>query len=237
MDNQKKILKDQRNITALVVKKFPVYYLAGGTALAFHFNHRFSEDLDFFSPQYDPDQAGEIMQFIQKKTGFPFVPDSQVPSTKKTAGMRVFYIGLSKDISMKIDFVEDVLPNTQKTAKGILSKQDIYIRKIYAAIGTKGKLSYTGRAVPGGRQSVKDLYDIYWLSLRFKRLSRFFLEFFSTSDVERLEHWYKAFDRQEAKLELLDLDVRHDPRRVFSYMDDMILCELKEKCFEVSHED
>ena len=236
MNIKKMILKDQKTITGLVVKKFPAYYLAGGTALAFHFGHRFSEDLDFFSPQYDAGKTKEIMWFIKKETGHSFAPDSSVPSTKKTAGMSVFYIELGKEISMKIDFVEDVLPCTQKTVNGILTKQDIYIRKIYAAIGTKGKLSYTGRVVPGGRQSVKDLYDIYWLSLKFKRLSRFFFEFFSSSDAERLEHWYKSFDRREAKLELLDLDVKHDPRRVFEYMDDMVLHELEEKRLEVNDE-
>lgn len=70
--------------------------------------------------------------------------------------------------------------------------------------------------------------------MKFKRLSKVFFEFFSSSDAQRLEHWYKSFDRQEAKLELLDLDVKHDPRKVFEAMDDMILYELKEKRLEVN---
>lgn len=154
MDNKKKILKDQKTITALVVKKFPAYYLAGGTALAFHFGHRFSEDLDFFSPQYEAGKTEEIMRFIKKETGYPFVAKSSVPSTKRMAGMRVFYIELGKGVSMKVDFVEDVLPNTQKIENGILSKQDIYIRKIYAAIGSKGNCPMSVEPLlVGGRAS------------------------------------------------------------------------------------
>ena len=46
------IKKEQKRITELVTAKFKKYYLTGGTALSFYFNHRFSEDLDFFSQRY-----------------------------------------------------------------------------------------------------------------------------------------------------------------------------------------
>ena len=41
--------------------------------------------------------------------------------------------------------------------------------------------------------------------------------------VTRLEHWYRGFGRSEAMLELLDMDVTDDPRKVFAYMDKAIL--------------
>jgi predicted nucleotidyltransferase component of viral defense system len=65
MDIRAKIVKDQKRITKMVTGEFPVYYLAGGTALAFYLRHRFSEDLDFFSPAYDPVMANKIMRYIK----------------------------------------------------------------------------------------------------------------------------------------------------------------------------
>lgn len=32
--------------------------------------HRFSEDLDFFSPDYDPGVADKVMRYIKAKTGY-----------------------------------------------------------------------------------------------------------------------------------------------------------------------
>lgn len=58
------IQKEQKRITGLVVKKFKDYYLTGGTALAFYFGHRFSEDLDFFSQKYQKNDPDKIMAFI-----------------------------------------------------------------------------------------------------------------------------------------------------------------------------
>jgi hypothetical protein len=73
---------------------------------------------------------------------------------------------------------------------------------------------------------VKDLYDLYTLSRRHEPLKKFFFRHFAVADVARLEHWYLGFSRSEAALELLDLDVKDDPRKVFSYMDKVILKEM-----------
>lgn len=43
----------------------PRFYLAGGTGLAFHLGHRFSVDLDFFSPELDavgPDERAALRE-------------------------------------------------------------------------------------------------------------------------------------------------------------------------------
>ena len=44
--------------------------------------------------------------------------------------------------------------------------------------------------------------------------------------MARLKHWYLGFGRSEAVLELLDLDVKDDPRKVFAYMDKVFLKEM-----------
>ncbi len=223
MNARARIVRDQKRITRMVTGKFPDYYLAGGTALAFHLGHRFSEDLDFFSPVYDPVTAVKIMRYIKVQTGYGFKSSDEIKGSKSMAGMRVFYLDMGDDIAMKVDFVEDVFGDTAVVKGGLLSIADIYQRKIFAAIGVRGKMSSTGRAVAGGRQNVKDLYDLYTLSKSYKPLKDFFFRQFSLVDAQRLESWYRGFSRSETLLELLDLDVKDDPRKVFSYMDKMIL--------------
>jgi hypothetical protein len=146
--------------------------------------------------------------------------------------MKVFYLEMGAGIVMKVDFVEDVFGDTAVINDGILSLADIYQRKIFAAIGVKGTLSSTGRLIAGGRQSVKDLYDLYTLSKGHETLNKFFFRHFSVTDLPRLEHWYRGFSRSEAVLELLDLDVKDDPRKVFAYMDKVILKDMANRKVE-----
>ena len=61
-----------------------------------------------------------------------------------------------------IDFVQDFEKNIKKIKNGLHSVEDIYCRKISAAIGTVIKQDVTGRVIHTGRQSVKDLFDIYY---------------------------------------------------------------------------
>jgi hypothetical protein len=49
----------------------PNYYLAGGTGLALHLGHRFSVDLDFFSPSGDsvgPDERAMIRKSLDDRS-------------------------------------------------------------------------------------------------------------------------------------------------------------------------
>ncbi len=225
MDARKRMIKEQKKIARMVTSRFPEYYLAGGTALAFHLKHRFSEDLDFFSPSYTPASADKIMRHIKVMTGYSFKVGDALKGNKKIAGMKVFYLDMGSAV-MKVDFVEDVFGDAVVVEKGILSLADIYRHKIFAAIGVRGKMSSTGGPVAGGRQSVKDLYDLYTLSKRHEPLKKFFFRYFSAADAARLDHWYRGFHRSEAVLELLDLDVKDDPRKVFAYMDKVILKEM-----------
>lgn len=60
--NQKKILK---NVSFL--KEYKIY-LAGGTALALHFGHRTSQDLDFYTPKhFNPQTVYKTFKQIFKK--------------------------------------------------------------------------------------------------------------------------------------------------------------------------
>ena len=88
--------------------------------------------------------------------------------------------------------------------KSLESIEDIYRRKISAA---------AGRTIPTGRQSVKDLFDLYCLSKRRQPLSEFFFEYFSYDKAEALIAWYRGFNRMNLKIELLELVPKVDTAR------------------------
>lgn len=222
------IQDEQMRITSLVTNKFKEYYLTGGTALAFYFEHRFSEDLDFFSQKYKKVDPDKIMKFIAEETGFKYQLDA-VQDNLKLVPMKVYSMELKHKLVLKIDFVQDYIKNLGRIKKGLHSIDDIYLRKLYAAIGIQGKEMDTGRMIATGRQSIKDLFDIYFLSFKYKPLCEVFFEYFSYDKAERLDTWYRGFDKTETKLALIDLVPGIDTRKVFKYLDDQILIKIQEK--------
>src|SRR5580658_3454148 len=97
------IQKEQRRITDMVTLKFKDYYLTGGTALAFYFKHRFSEDLDFFSQKYQKSDPEKIMKYISAETGFDYQLDTEDDSPKLIP-MKVYFMELKDKQVLKIDF-------------------------------------------------------------------------------------------------------------------------------------
>lgn len=224
----KYIQKEQRRIANLVTEQFKGYYLTGGTALAFYFGHRFSEDLDFFSQKYKKSDPDRIMKFIAKETGFDYQLDS-AQDDRKLIPMKVYFLELKDKQVLKIDFVKDFVENIKPIKNGMHSVDDIYLRKLYAAIGIQEKESDTGRQIAAGRQSVKDLFDVYYLSYRFKPLSDFLFDYFSYDKAERLDVWYRGFDKTETKLSLMDLVPGIDTGKVFKHLDDQIFRKIPDK--------
>lgn len=218
----------QKRITKLVTKKFKNYYLTGGTALAFYFSHRFSEDLDFFTQGYKKEGPDRVMCFVSKSTGFNFRLEAE-QDDPKLIPMRVYFLELKKGAVLKIDFVQDFQKNIKRIKNGLHSVEDIYYRKISAAIGIIKRQDNVGRVIHAGRQSVKDLFDIYYLSEHHKSLAEFFLEYFSYDKAEILIAWYRGFNRMNLKIELLDLVPGFDTGRAIKHLDDEILKALPEK--------
>ena len=225
------LVKDQKRITKLVVSKFLAYYLTGGTALAFYFNHRLSEDLDFFTQSYKRSDSEKIMKYISKETGFKYQLDA-VQDDPKLIPMTVYFIELGDKQVLKIDFVKDYKENVGLVKDGLHSVADIYLRKLYAAIGMQEKETETGHVSATGRQSVKDLFDLYYLSSKYKPLSENFFEYFSYNQTKRLEAWYRGFDRGEIKLALMDLVEDVDTSDIFKHLDDQILKKIPNKLNE-----
>jgi len=219
---------EQRRIKEMVTKKFKNYYLTGGTALSFYFNHRFSEDLDFFTQEYKREDPDQIMRFISKGTGFNFKLDAE-QDDPKLIPMKVYFLELKKGCVLKIDFVWDFQKNIKGIKNGLHSVEDIYCRKIFAAIGMIKKQDAAGRIIHAGRQSVKDFFDLYYLSKHHKSLSEFFFEYFSYDKAESLIAWHRGFNRMDLKIELLDLVPNVDTAKVVKHLDDEILKKLPER--------
>jgi len=222
------IKNEQRKITGTVTKKFKKYYLTGGTALSFYFNHRFSEDLDFFTQDYRKDDPDRIMNFVSKESSFNFKLEA-CQDDPELIPMKVYSLGLKKGCVLKIDFIQDFDKNTKRIKDGLHSLEDIYCRKISAATGTVKKQDNTGRVLHSGRQSVKDLFDLYYLSKHQRALSEFFFEYFSYDKAETLIAWYRGFNRMNLKIELLDLVPKINTAGVMEHLDDEILKKLTEK--------
>ncbi len=222
------IKSEQKRIAKMVTERFKDYYLTGGTALCLYFDHRYSEDLDFFTQRYKKEDPGRIMDFISKETGFDFKLEVE-QDDPKLIPMKVYFLGLRHECVLKIDFVQDFMDNIKKVKEGLHSVEDIYLRKLSAVIGAGKKESIIGRAMSTGRQTAKDLFDIYYLSENHKRVSDFFLEYFSIDRIENLIGWYRAFNRMELKLELLDLVLGVDTAKVLKHLDDEILKNLPDK--------
>lgn len=219
---------EQRKIVRMVTKKFKKYYLTGGTALSFYFDHRFSEDLDFFTQRYKKEDPERIMRFISKETGFDFKLDAE-QDDPKLMPMKVYFLELKRGTMLKVDFVQDFEKNLKGIKKGLHSVEDIYYRKTCAAMGRIKKEDTTGRVIHAGRQSVKDLFDIYYLSKRHEPVSEFFFEYFSYDKVESFVAWYRGFNRMRLKVELLDLVPKVDTADVIEHLDHEILKRIPEK--------
>ncbi len=219
---------EQRKISEMVTKKFKSYYLTGGTALSFYFDHRFSEDLDFFTQEYKKEVPDRIMKFISKETEFNFKLDAE-QDDPKLIPMKIYFLELKQEHILKIDFVQDFEKNIKKVKNGLHSIEDIYYRKISAAMGKIKSEDATGRVIHAGRQSVKDLFDLYYLSSRHEPISEFFFEYFSYDRVESFVAWYRGFNRIKIKIELLDLVPKVDTAEVIEHLDNEILKKIPDK--------
>ena len=199
--------------------------------MAFYFNHRFSEDLDFFTQKYIMSDSGKIMRYIKKETGFSYQLDA-VQDDPRLIPMKVYFMELKHNCVLKIDFVRDFTENINDIKDGCHSVEDIYLRKIRAAIGSQTKDSAVGRGMATGRQSVKDLFDLYYLSSQYKTLFKFSFEYFSYNEIGRLDAWYRGFDRTELKFSLLDLVPGVDVAKILKYMDGQIFKKIPAKLRE-----
>jgi len=103
---------------------FPKFYLAGGTAIMFKYNHRTSYDLDFFSFK-----AFSYNRLSQKMTG---LFKNHIDSWQRMEDNIDFFIN-----GIKVSFVIFPFENLEKTEKKndiiLASDIDLFLNKVYVA--------------------------------------------------------------------------------------------------------
>ncbi|MDP1853445.1 MAG: nucleotidyl transferase AbiEii/AbiGii toxin family protein [Candidatus Omnitrophota bacterium] len=225
-----KIRKAQGVILDVFAKEAEDFALAGGTALELYYlHHRFSRDLDFFSPKYDVKEIERLIAAFEKRIKNKIKLQSEF--TIRGRARVHFYIVPVKGsrAPLKIDFVEDVIFTKPgiKRIKGVrvYSAEGIYLQKITAVAGVKPTTDEIGReTIEGGRREARDAFDIYMLSKKIKPL-HLFLKSVPRHLQRGMIHWYRSFSRQEMKLGLLDLDIydkKFNSKEMINYLENEI---------------
>lgn len=205
-----KLIEIRNRTLKELANKLDGFYLAGGTALSlFYFQHRESYDLDFFTKDFSKTKIETLMSDLSKSIKLKVVLEGEVDK-KGFAKMLVYSLVIDKSNSLKIDFVEDVYkilePLSMVDGVPILSKQDIYYRKILTACGSISTVDSLGRNVfVGGRQEAKDYFDLYFLSKTYMSLSSFVAEYCQQPQKESIIVWFRSYDRLEMKLGLNEI--------------------------------
>jgi predicted nucleotidyltransferase component of viral defense system len=216
----------QKNLLKAFAKKPGSFALTGGTALELYYlHHRFSADLDFFSPLYDRLEIDRIVSSFRKETKYSIRLENEfvAPNMAKVR----FYYARGKKVkeAVKIDFVEDVIfrkPKIKKfTGVPVYDIENIYLQKISAITGSSIQEDDIGRQIQRGRQEARDAFDIYMLSKEIKPLSLFLKEM--PRQLQRgMVHWYRTFSRQDIKLGFLELEIyvkKFDAQEAIRYLE------------------
>jgi len=231
----KKLREAQLKILNIFAKGSKHFALCGGTALElFYLNHRFSADLDFFSPIYDHREIGNLVRSFKKEYSPEIKLESEFTLSDR-ARVRFYVIPVQgSSRPLKLDFVEDIVFNAPhiKKFKGVrvYAVENIYLQKIFAIVGGNPEIDEIGRQTMHGRQVARDVFDIYMLSKMIMPLHLFLKG--ASKDLQRgMVHWYRTFPRQEIKLDLLDLDIyekNFDSREMIIYLEKEIKEFMKE---------
>lgn len=221
-----KIREAQKQILDVFSKKAKDFALAGGTALElYHLHHRFSWDLDFFSPKYDLSEIEGLVSAVKKHVDKRIKLESELVAGGR-AKVRFYSMPVKGAArSLKIDFVEDVLFKKPRieTRDGVrvYDVKNIYFQKIAAISGMREEVDDVGRLKYQGRDEPRDAYDIYMLSTKVQPLHKF-LQAVSAPYQKGVVHWYRTFSRQDLKLGLLDIsiyDSQFDSSKMIAYLE------------------
>jgi predicted nucleotidyltransferase component of viral defense system len=230
-NNTKNVIIERDRVLRALAGKLDGLYLAGGTALSsFYFHHRESYDLDLFTKEFSRPRTEKIVFDLAKTTGRK-IELAKAVEKKDLAQILIYYLYINKDETLKIDFVEDVyeLIKPVKMIDGIpvLSLEDIYVRKIFAACGTNKTVNVIGREIfTGGRQEARDFFDLYFLSTTVSPLSKFAFEHCSYPQMESLAVWYKTYNRSSMQMDILDIET--DKNVSFREMDNHFKREIEQ---------
>ena len=235
----KQIISRIREVQKLVLNIFSReagdFALAGGTALELYYlHHRFSADLDFFSPKYDTSEIDHLISVLKKHVDERIYMESDFVATNK-AKVRFYTIPVKNSPRpLKIDFIEDVLFDEPAVLEienvRVYSVENIYLQKVVAIAGTKIETDEIGRQVMEGRGEARDVFDVYMLSKNIQPL-HIFLRRVPDPWQKGTVHWYRTFSRQDLKLALIDLniyDTKFSSTEMIVYLENEIKQFIKE---------
>lgn len=121
-------------------------YLTGGTALArFHFDHRLSEDLDFFT-------QGSQLQYIANELIARLQQRTLTVAVEQLSAWFVRFFVADQGIRLKVDMVRD----THLTGELTRLPQGIYTNSL-TDIGANKITAFDDRA------AIKDIVDLYYI--------------------------------------------------------------------------
>lgn len=142
---QTNILNPEQESALALLKSSPAvgdFYLAGGTALALHLGHRYSEDFDFFTAQ--PFNIGSLLSELKRLGNCQEVKQSSGTLFIRFESVRCSFI------SYKYPLLET--PVSSSWGFGIVSVREIGAMKIMAI---------------GGRGRRRDFVDLYFIARQF----------------------------------------------------------------------
>jgi len=210
-----KLRAAQHQLLRVFAAEARTFALAGGTALELYYlHHRFSADVDFFSPKYDLEEIHHLVTAFRRHFRQAVRLESELMVGGR-AKVRFYTMAVKGSIRpLKIDFVEEVLfpkPAIRRVqGVRVYRVAQIYWQKIAAIAGTRPMVDEVGRVITEGRQEARDAFDLYMLSRHVQPLHRV-LRRAPGLWQKGLVHWYRTFSRQDLKLGLMDLEI-YDPR-------------------------
>jgi len=161
-------------------KEFDDFYLVGGTALSyFYLDHRRSDDIDLFTPEeiwvdLSWTKIQQRLSTVKQELGVTIEPEITFESEE---GERVggrFLISYEEE-STKLDLVMDAksLKTEPEVKEGIrvAGIDDLYDMKLMLALETGNSCMEQLADEQSGRRKVRDLLDIYTLSIDHVPLS------------------------------------------------------------------
>jgi predicted nucleotidyltransferase component of viral defense system len=228
MDN--KIREVQKKVLKVFAAEAKNFALSGGTALELYYlHHRFSADLDFFSPKYNLSEIESLVTVFGKHIGRKLKLETEFITSRK-AKVRFYTVPVKNSgRPLKIDFVEDVFfakPAIRRFENiPVYSIDNIYTQKIIAVSGIPFGIDEIGKELRiGRREEARDAFDIYMLSKKIQPLHIFLKK--TPHYLQRgIVHWYRTFSRQDLKLALFDLDIydkQFDSREMVVHLEDEI---------------
>jgi hypothetical protein len=152
--------------------------LCGGTALSrFYLRHRISYDLDFFVPEGSGFDAQILADQIARSVPLHRV---EISHDKVKADQLHFFVDAGSQAMVKISFVEDMYSklyppvSAPELVGGLQLKTEsiegLFHRKMRTVVGWAPEMA---TSPAGGRQTARDMFDLYVLSKKSAPIAAF----------------------------------------------------------------